>query len=182
MIESLPMSVRRSDGFALLTSIGLTILILLLVLLVQLQSANHWKLVSGFESQLHSLVLAENDVEYARTILPLLDIHQLLVGQNGVHEGDRQPEWRNPLPFSLPGNSIRAVSCPATMMEFPFIKGAALCCPDTAQKTEAISSCAFPTIPRSQRSRTRTMSCWFAPPGSSPVTSGVLSPPICETM
>ena len=48
MIESPPTFSRPSDGFALLTSIGLTILVLLLVLLVQLQSANHWHLISGF--------------------------------------------------------------------------------------------------------------------------------------
>lgn len=89
----------REKGFALLTSIWITILILTLALLVQLKSAAHWRLVGGFESQLHSLLMAENGIEYARAVLPGVDINQLLRGQNGVHEGAGEPEWRNPLPF-----------------------------------------------------------------------------------
>lgn len=85
-----------SRGFALI------LVVLLLSLLVSLAAALCLSLVSQgqnaveFESQLASLVLAANGVEYARCVLPSLSIPALLTGVDGQIQ-DAAPSWRNPL-------------------------------------------------------------------------------------
>ena len=61
-------------------------LILLLApttLFLHLNVSTHWRMASDVESQLHSLVLADNGIEYARTLLPLVELNPLLLGPDG---------------------------------------------------------------------------------------------------
>lgn len=86
-------------GFGLATALLWTLLLASLALALHLRVSNQMLSTSDAERQLYSFVLAENGVEYARTILPHLDLNSLLVGENGRHEGDQRPEWRNPVPY-----------------------------------------------------------------------------------
>ena len=69
-------------------------------LLVHLQVVHQWRMAGNIESQLYSLVLAENGIEYARTLLPHLELNSLLRGIDDRHCGTNFPEWRNPVPFT----------------------------------------------------------------------------------
>jgi hypothetical protein len=67
--------------------------------LVFFQVNQRWQLAIYFESQLHSQVLAGNGVEYARHLLPYLDIPELLLGPDGSPCSTQESEWRNPISF-----------------------------------------------------------------------------------
>lgn len=97
----LPGRTDRSQGFVFVTTLLLVLLALLLGGAVFIQLANQWLLVGNVEAQLESLLLAENGVEYARTVLPRLDLNELLVGLDETFAGTGRPEWRNPMPFDL---------------------------------------------------------------------------------
>ena len=57
-------------------------------------------MAADVESQLYSLVLAENSIEYARTLLPHMDLNLLLAGMDGTFSGIHSSEWRNPMSFA----------------------------------------------------------------------------------
>jgi hypothetical protein len=52
------------------------------------------------ESQLYSFVLAENGIEYARTLVPHLDLNPLLLGVDGTFCGSPADEWQSPMSFA----------------------------------------------------------------------------------
>jgi len=80
----------------------LILLVLLLGLLVSLAAAvslalvNQGQNAAGFESQLSSLIVAANGIEYARCVLPNLSTTDTLRGQDGQVTAGGQG-WRNPL-------------------------------------------------------------------------------------
>jgi hypothetical protein len=90
-------SLPSAFGFALISVVMLLFLMTSLGLFLYLQTADQWMLSSAVDSQLHSLVLAENGIEYARTLLPSVKLDELLVGPDGVHAGSTAAEWRNPM-------------------------------------------------------------------------------------
>ncbi|MGH9340128.1 MAG: hypothetical protein ACRD1R_11210 [Acidobacteriota bacterium] len=87
----------QESGFILITLILMVFLVSTSVLFLHFQIADQWELTGDIQSQLYSLALAENGIEYARTILPHLEINSLLKGLDGDHSGMDQPEWRNPM-------------------------------------------------------------------------------------
>ncbi|MDA2926097.1 hypothetical protein MYX78_02495 [Acidobacteria bacterium AH-259-G07] len=86
-------------GFSLITAIMLVLLMTSLALFLHLRITTQWKMATNVESQLYSLVLAENGIEYARTLLPHVELNSLLEGLDGEHSGTHNPEWRSPMPF-----------------------------------------------------------------------------------
>lgn len=88
-----------SRGFSLLTALLWTFLLASAVLLLHLRLSGHLLATHDSERQLYSFVLAENGVEYARTILPHVDVNELLRGPDGRHQGSDFAEWRSPLPY-----------------------------------------------------------------------------------
>ncbi len=86
-------------GFSLVVVLLLTTLLISLCLYLCLLIGNQSHMVGSSESQLYSMILAENGIEYARSILPRLNINELLKGPDNQHSGDKQPEWRSPLSF-----------------------------------------------------------------------------------
>ncbi len=90
--------VRRCDGFVLASSILIILLLGSLLALVHLLVRAQWRSVLQAESQLHSRILAENGIEYARALLPRLEMESLLRGldRNWCSGG---AQWRNPLPL-----------------------------------------------------------------------------------
>jgi hypothetical protein len=91
----------RDSGFVLIVSLILAILMSSLASLAFLLVNKQWNLAADFEAQIRSELLAENGVEYARHLLPYLEIDDLLLGVDGVPCGLEKPEWRNPMPFDL---------------------------------------------------------------------------------
>jgi len=89
----------RETGFSLLTAAMASLLISILALLFSLQVALHWDLAGDVDSQLYSLVLAENGIAFARSQLPGEHLDSLLSGTDQRHCGDKLPEWRSPMPF-----------------------------------------------------------------------------------
>lgn len=89
---------RYPDGFSLLVVLLWLILLLPVLLLIQTRVADHITSSVDVEGQLHSLVLAGNGIEYARALLPRLDLDRTLVGVDGSAGGQRG-EWRNPVSF-----------------------------------------------------------------------------------
>lgn len=87
-------------GFVLVAALLLVLLMTALGLFLDYQLLEQWRMSENVQAQLYSLVLAENGVEYARTILPHLDLNTLLRGMDDTHSGTARPEWRNPLPFA----------------------------------------------------------------------------------
>ena len=79
----------------------LIILLTVLAGLAFLQANQQLKLAADVEAQLHSTVMAENGVEYARHILPYLEIDELLSGADGEFCDSEEPEWRNPMLLDL---------------------------------------------------------------------------------
>ncbi len=94
---------RRKElesGFSLITVLPWIVLLGLVALLLHLRLLGHLESLPASERQLYSLVVAHNGIEYARSVLPLLELNSLLKGQDGRHAGTNVPEWRNPLPWS----------------------------------------------------------------------------------
>ncbi|MEE8585633.1 MAG: hypothetical protein V3T83_12365 [Acidobacteriota bacterium] len=85
-------------GFVLASSILIILLLGTLMALVHMLVRAQWRNVLQVESQLHSRVLAENGIEYARALLPRLELESLLQGLDGGWCGGGS-EWRNPLPL-----------------------------------------------------------------------------------
>ena len=86
-------------GFALIAAAMTVFLTSALALCLSLKIALHWRLVQGVETQLYSLVLAQNGLEYAASRLPALELDSLLTGPDGRLCGTESPEWRSPMPF-----------------------------------------------------------------------------------
>lgn len=84
-------------GFTLLSSVFWVFLCSGLMLLLHQQAATRWRLSLDVESQLQALTIAENGIEYARTILPHLELNSLLTGADGQLCSAPDPQWRNPL-------------------------------------------------------------------------------------
>lgn len=91
---------RSEAGFALLAALLTTALVAALVATLSVQNLLHWRLLQGVEGQLYSLVLAQNGIEFARGLLPLVDVDDLLSGPDGTFSGTAVSEWRSPLSFS----------------------------------------------------------------------------------
>ena len=94
---------RKSEsesGLALLAALLTTALAATLVWALSLQNLLQWRLLQGVEARLYSMVLAQNGIEFARGLLPLVDVDELLSGPDGSFSGTDLAEWRNPLPFS----------------------------------------------------------------------------------
>lgn len=98
--QGLKLPVMSTGGFSLITMLFLLLLVTALGIFLHSQVTERWRTVQNVESQLHSLVLAENGIEYARAILPHLDVNSLLRGLDGGHAGTAAMEWRNPMTFS----------------------------------------------------------------------------------
>lgn len=94
------LTAKMERGFSLITAVMLVLLILSLTVVLHLRIATHWRMASGVESQLYSLVLAENGIEYARTFLPHADLNSLLAGPDGEHCKTKPPQWRSPMSFA----------------------------------------------------------------------------------
>ncbi len=92
---------QTESGFSFVAVLFMILLILSLSVYLSLLMANESNLTSSLDSQLYSLVLAENGVEYARSLLPHLDLNRVLAGPDGKHSGTSAREWRNPLSFDL---------------------------------------------------------------------------------
>jgi hypothetical protein len=93
-------NVRNNSGFALITVLLIMVLLTSMTLYLSLMIAHRSTMTAAAETQLHSVVLAENGIEYARTLLPHVDLDQLLSGPDGIHSGTSWSEWRNPMPFA----------------------------------------------------------------------------------
>lgn len=87
-------------GLALLAALLTTALVATLVWVLSMQNLIQWRLLQGVEARLYSMVLAQNGIEFARGLLPLVDLDQLLPGPDGSFSGTDLAEWRNPLPFA----------------------------------------------------------------------------------
>ncbi len=87
-------------GFTLLTSMMLVLFMISFSLFLHLRIRTQWKMAADVESQLRSLVLAENGIEYARTLLPHMALNLLLAGLDETFSGIRSSEWRSPMPFA----------------------------------------------------------------------------------
>ncbi len=69
-------------------------------LFLHLRIRTQWQMAADVESQLYSLVLAENGIEYARTLLPHMELNLLLAGLDGTFSGIHSSGWRNPMSFA----------------------------------------------------------------------------------
>ena len=90
-------STRR--GFSILTVLLWMILLATLAVVLHLRLRAHLGQTRDMRRQLYSFVMAENGLEYARTLLPHLEIDSLLKGLDNVHNGELASEWRNPIPY-----------------------------------------------------------------------------------
>jgi len=88
-------------GFTLVAVLFMILLVMALSVYLCLLLANESTTTSSLDSELYSLILAEDGVEYARSLLPHLELNQLLAGLDGKHSGTSTPQWRNPLSFEL---------------------------------------------------------------------------------
>ena len=92
---------RKSQaGLGMVGIILWTGFLVLLLLVLHLEVANLASLGGGLESQLYSFVLAENGLEFARSIMQVLDANQLIAGRDGSFDLSRRAGWRNPLSLS----------------------------------------------------------------------------------
>ena len=94
---------RKSEpeaGLALLAALFTTALVATLVWVLSVQNLIQWRLLQEVEARLYSMVLAQNGVEFARGLLPLVELDELLAGPDGSFSGTDLAEWRNPLPFA----------------------------------------------------------------------------------
>lgn len=85
-----------NGGFALVLVVLLLSLLLSLAVALSLALVNQGQNAAEFESQLASLVMAANGIEYARCVLPSLFIPHLLTGVDRQFQGTG-PGWRSPL-------------------------------------------------------------------------------------
>jgi hypothetical protein len=90
----------RATGFSLLTAMMLVLFMISFSLFLHLRIRTQWRMAADVESQLHSLVMAENGIEYARTLLPHMEINPLLAGLDGTFSGIHSSAWRNPMSFA----------------------------------------------------------------------------------
>ena len=116
----------RATGFALLTALLIVFLMASLAIFLHFQALAQWRMVENVEAQLYSLVLAENGLEYARTILPHLELDALVVGLDGTHCGTGLSEWRNPMSFQEARNVDPAAWIPVCDDGLPFWDGTPL--------------------------------------------------------
>ena len=91
---------KREAGWGMVGVILWTGLIVFLLLVLHLEVANLASLGGGLESQLYSFVLAENGLEFARSVMQVVDANQLLAGRDGIFDPSRRNGWRNPLSLS----------------------------------------------------------------------------------
>ena len=91
---------ESESGLALLAALLTTALVAALVWVLSVQNLIQWRLLQGVEARLYSMVLAQNGIEFARGLVPLVDLDQLLAGPDGSFSGTDLAEWRNPLPFA----------------------------------------------------------------------------------
>ncbi len=89
---------KEPAGFSLIPAILLVFLMTVLLLYLHLQVIDHWRLTRNTQDQLHSMVVAENGLEYARALIPHLDFPSLFMGMDGRHAGT-SAGWRNPMPL-----------------------------------------------------------------------------------
>lgn len=94
------LSTIRANGFTLLTAMMLVLFMISFSLFLHLRIRTQWQMAADVESQLYSLVLAENGIEYARTLLPHMELNLLLAGLDGTFSGIHSSEWRNPMSFA----------------------------------------------------------------------------------
>ncbi len=94
------LSTIEATGFTLLTSMMLILFMISFSLFLHLRIRTQWEMAADVESQLYSLVLAENGIEYARTLLPHLELNLLLAGLDGTFSEIHSSEWRNPMSFA----------------------------------------------------------------------------------
>jgi len=94
------LSTIQATGFTLLTAMMLVLFMISFSLFLHLRIRTHWEMAAAVESQLYSLVLAENGIEYARTLLPHMELNPLLAGLDGTFSGRHSPEWRSPMPYT----------------------------------------------------------------------------------
>ena len=94
------LSTTGAIGFSLLTAMMLVLFMISFSLFLHLRIRTQWAMAADVESQLYSLVLAENGIEYARTLLPHMDLNLLLAGMDGTFSGIHSSEWRNPMSFA----------------------------------------------------------------------------------
>ena len=122
------LGLRRHDdqGFSLFTALLVVLLMTSLVIFLHFQVVAQWRIAESVESQLYSLVLAENGIEYARTILPHLDLTALLRGVDEIHSGTGLTQWRNPMTFSEARSIDPATWNPSCDDGLPFHQGALL--------------------------------------------------------
>ena len=91
---------KREAGWGLAGVILWTGLLVFLLLVLHLEVANLASLGGGLESQLYSFVLAENGLEFARSVMQVVNANQLLAGRDGIFDASRRNGWRNPLSLS----------------------------------------------------------------------------------
>lgn len=115
----------RASGFVLAASLMIILLLGSLLALLHLLVNLQWHNVLDVESQLHSRVLAENGLEHARAMLPLLDLDTLLQGADGSWCGSG-PQWRNPLPVEQARRIDPASFQPSCDDGLPHLRGSAL--------------------------------------------------------
>ena len=111
------------SGFSLITALLLVFLMASLALFLHFQVLAQWRMVDNVRSQLYSSVLAENGLEYARTVLPHLELDTLLVVLDCTHSGTEQNEWRNPMSFQAARNNDPAGWAPIFDDGLPFFDG-----------------------------------------------------------
>ena len=87
-------------GFSLLTSMMLVLFMISFSLFLHLRIRTQWRMAADVESQLYSLVQAENGIEYARTLLPHMELNLLLAGLDQTFSEIYSSEWRSPMPFA----------------------------------------------------------------------------------
>jgi hypothetical protein len=87
-------------GFSLITAILVILLITFLGAGLHFRIIRQWEMATRVESQLYSFVLAENGIEYARTLVPHLNLNPLLWGVDGTFCGGSTDEWRSPMSFA----------------------------------------------------------------------------------
>jgi len=88
------------QGFSLITALLVILLVTSLASVLHFRIIRQWEMATRVESQLYSFVLAENGIEYARTLLPHLNLNSLLLGTDGVSCGNLSGEWRSPMSFA----------------------------------------------------------------------------------
>ena len=87
-------------GFSLITTTLVILLVTSLAWVPHFRIIRQWEMATRVESQLYSFVLAENGIEYARTLLPQLKLNSLLLGADGTLCGSPAGEWRSPITFA----------------------------------------------------------------------------------